>query len=137
MPVGLDLPSAWLGRGPLACSLLPLAASASPFDGAVPWAGVYDLWLGHVQATFFVAGGTALSGSHQWVGTLTKNPAGTLVATITINSGASGAWRTSGQTAIGALVGLTNFQLGWTWTKTGTPGDLSVMPNLTYRPVVT
>lgn len=26
MPVGLDLPSAWLGRGPLACSLLPLAA---------------------------------------------------------------------------------------------------------------
>lgn len=110
----------------------PMSASNS-MDAQVPWAGVYDLWLEDFQAGFFVTGGTALGASHKWVGVLNKQPAGTTLATINIDSGASDAWRNSGQVAIDALVGTTNFTFNCPWTKTGTPGTLLVLPTITYR----
>lgn len=103
------------------------------FRAQVPFAGVYDLWLEDFQAAFHVVNGTDLSASHKWVATLVKEPAATTVATITVDSGAEDTWRNSGQIAIDALVGTTNFSLYISVTKTGTPGNFYFLPTLTYR----
>jgi len=98
-----------------------------------------DIWLEQIDTTFLVAGGTALSGSHSWIGTFNKRPTGntdTLIKTVTINSGASSVWRLDTQT-INALMnsGTTHFVFVYAWTKTGTPGNLYVSADLTYRMV--
>lgn len=101
--------------------------------------GGSDIWIEHHTARFFVNGGTALSGSHSWVGAFRKNDsAGTLTSMVNvgINSGASSTWRLL-ETSVGALLGTTFFRWGTTWTKTGTPGDLSVHEEITYRIVAT
>lgn len=111
----------------------PMSANATGHYASAPWAGTYDLWLEGFQTWFFISGGTALSGSHKWVLSLTKQPAGTGIATITIDSGASSAYRNSGAIAIGALLGTTNFELEVVSTKTGTPGTLFAQPHVIYR----
>lgn len=113
--------------------VLPLSGSNTAHDATAPWAGVYDLWLEDFQAAFFVSGGTALGASHKWVCTLVKQPAGTTIATINIDSGASDTWRNSGQIAIDALLGTTNFTFSVASTKTGTPGSLFIFPVIYYR----
>lgn len=101
---------------------------------AAPWAGVYDIWMEQFQLVFVIVGGTALSASHKWVTVLTKLVGGTptTLATITIDSGALSAWRTSAAT-INALLGVTAFAFAVDHTKTGTPGSFYTLPRLVYR----
>lgn len=111
----------------------PYSSTETPYYGGAPHAGVYDLWLDSLEVSFFVlGGGTALGASHKWVVTLVKNPAGTTVATVNIDSGASAVWRTLSN-SIGALLGTTNFAFDVVMTKTGTPGALHFVPTLLYR----
>lgn len=114
-------------------SVAGLAATDTPQRPGVAWAGTYDLWLVDFYETFFISGGTALSASHKWVTTVVKNPVASTIATYSIDSGASDAWRTSGAVAINALLGTTNYEIDVTHTKTGTPGTLYLTPRLTYR----
>ena len=109
----------------------------------VPGLGSHsDLWMQKLSCNFFVAGGgSALSGSHSWVGVLQKrqsNNTATTIATVTINSGASAVWRVDTET-INALLnnGTTHYVLSMSWTKTGTPGDLWALIDITYRDVAT
>lgn len=101
-----------------------------------------DIWLvNSITQAFVSSGGSALSASHKWVGTVGKSDtsnAATTLDTITLDSGASAAWRTT-TTAIGALLGTaaTYPRLTATWTKTGTPGNLTVIHTVTYRIVQT
>lgn len=109
---------------------------------AVPGlSGGSDLWLLSTTLEFYVNGGTALSGSHSWIGTLDKVVAAgteTTIATFTINSGSSSVFRSDDQ-AIGALLnnGTTHFIFTVDWTKTGTPGNLLHWATLTYQYVAT
>jgi len=113
----------------------PISATGISSRLMVPHAGVYDLWVEDFQAAFYVTGGTALGASHKWVCRLIKYPAAGVMATINIDSGASDAWRNSGQVAIDALMGTTNFEVEVDAAKTGTPGTLQFMPSMTYRMV--
>jgi hypothetical protein len=100
--------------------------------------GGTDIWMEDLITTFLISGGTALSGSHSWVGTFNKRPAAntdTLVETVTINSGSLSVWRTDVQ-PIDALLGAFLIY-GFNWTKTGTPGNLFAMAEMTYRVVET
>jgi len=54
---------------------------------------------------------------------------------VNIDSGASNAFRNSGQVAIAALLGTTNFTFDAIATKTGTPGNLHFWATITYRMV--
>ena len=101
--------------------------------------GGSDIWVVRHICEFHINGGTALSGSHKWVGTFRKNDSAgteTTVTTINITSGSVSVWRVI-DTAIGALLGTTFFRWGSTWTKTGTPGNLTVHEEVTYRIVAT
>lgn len=114
---------------------LPYTATAAGAERILaPYAGTYDLWLIELQLGFNVSGGTALSGSHKWVSELFKQTSGgsTSVATINIDSGSSGVWRVA-VASIGALLGITNLIFRTDHTKTGTPGDLYVVPRIVYR----
>lgn len=113
---------------------LPISATSACRITA-PHAAVYDLWIQDFQTAFQVVGGTALSASHKWVLTLVKSPAETTIGTITIDSGSLNVWRDSGQIAIDALLGTTQFAIAVVATKTGTPGTLFFMPTITYRMV--
>lgn len=102
-----------------------------------------DLWVVSSVTQFFVAsGGTALSASHKWVGTVAKldttNTGAGTYDTISVDSGASAAWRTN-TTAVGALLGTaaTYPAINFSWAKTGTPGSLTVVHTLTCRIVQT
>jgi hypothetical protein len=122
---------------PSSDALMPLSATNTGWRVMAPWAGVYDVWLEHFQAHFYVVAGTALGASHKWRIDLKKQPADTIPATFDIASGASSTHRNSGQVAIGALLGTTNFELEVLATKTGTPGNLYLTPTVTYRIVGT
>lgn len=119
---------------------IPLTATAG--TGSMRWnfdkQGGTDIWLVATHCSFFISAGTALSGSHSWISlTLTAQPGNTAKGGIlTINSGASGAWRET-SSAIGALLGTTNFHIDSGWTKTGTPGNMSVYETISYRVVAT
>jgi len=101
-----------------------------------------DIWLVDAITTFFVStGSSALGASHKWVGTLQKQPvngAGTTILTVNIDSGNSGDWRTDVQ-AFNALLGTpaTYPELVWSVTKTGTPGSIYPLLDVTYRIVAT
>lgn len=114
-------------------ALLPLAATATAHRTMFPFGGTYDLWITAVQAAVYIVGGTALSASHKWVCTFVKEPASATIATITIDSGALNTWRNAGPVAVNALLGITNFALEVTSTKTGTPGTLYFVPSLMFR----
>ena len=119
-------------------ALEPHAATAAQVQlgHAVIPTGYSNVWLIDVMSSFRLAGGTALGASHKWVGTLLKQEAGTTVATINIDSGASSVYRQL-QTAIGALLGTTDKGFELTWTKTGTPGNLRYVGVVRYRLVAT
>lgn len=113
----------------------PYAATVAGAERIVaPYAGTYDLWLVELQTAFFVAAGTALDASNKWVSIVQKftTTVATTVATVTIDSGAVDTWRTN-VTAIGALLGVTHFTFATTHTKTGTPGNLYILPRIIYR----
>ena len=120
---------------PYALGALPYSATSAGAERiSPPYAGTYDLWLEEFQLGFFVLGGTALGASHKWVSTLNKvtTTVSTTIATVNIDSGASGAWRTS-VAAIGALLGTTHLAFQVDHTKTGTPGTLYTLPRIIYR----
>lgn len=128
-----------LAQAPGAAALA--ASLAATLSTPMPVSPGSDIWLDKLYTQFFVNAGTALSGSHSWVGAFNKRPTGntdTLVATVTINSGSSSVWRTD-TTTIGALQnnGTTHYVSSQAWTKTGTPGNLSYYSYLTYRIVAT
>lgn len=118
---------------PLAAAFLPISAT-TPALLRAPWpaAGIYGTWLEDVVTSFFVAGGTALSASHKWVGTLVDGGSGTLIATVNIDAGALSTWRNI-VTAVNGTIGSASFETDMTWTKTGTPGNLYVVVALHYR----
>lgn len=121
-------------------SLPPWAATTTGgARGPIPVSLGTNIWLDqHHTRAFVASGGTALSGSHKWVGVLSKADSGaglTTLSTATIDSGSSGIWRTI-STTIGALLGTTFFEFETTWTKTGTPGTLIPLEYITYRIVV-
>lgn len=90
------------------------------------------VWIEEIYASFFVAsGGSALSASHKWVGTMTRDTGGTF-NTITIDSGASNAWRSTAITH-NAAYAAQFFRHTLAWVKTGTPGNLSVLVQVRYR----
>jgi hypothetical protein len=90
--------------------------------------GTTDIWMEKVYTTFLVqSGGSALSGSHKWVGSA--------LCDININSGSSNVWREDVQT-INALLGSER-DIHILWTKTGTPGNLYPLSVMTYRLVTT
>jgi hypothetical protein len=115
---------------------LPLAATATNrFYCPLPVDVGLDILIESYETFFNVrTGGTALGASHKWVDTIAAQPSGTTIATLSIASGASAAYRTvadSGDDTLditSADVGLTE-----TWTKTGTPGDLEHQTQITYR----
>lgn len=111
---------------PIECTAgaLPYTVTTTGWRTTAPFSAQYDLWLEDIEGWIFISGGTALSASHKWVFTLAKQPAGSTIATITVDSGSLNAYRGLGQTSIGALLGTTNFELDVTATKTGTPGSL-------------
>jgi len=111
---------------------MPLSASGSARLGLVGFAGS-GLNLLILYTSFYVAGGTALSASHKWVGTVGGGGGGGTV--ITIDSGASDTWR-SAETTIAALLG-TNLLSQIDWVKTGTPGTLYALSTISYRIVAT
>jgi hypothetical protein len=120
-----------------------LAATATPGGGFIPLGpslGGSDHYLVDFTTNFYVGTGTALSGSHKWVGVLQGiNSAAASSGTVTIatiDSGASTTYRTV-STAINAVKGAGTVYWRMDWTKTGTPGNLRVMEVLTYRIVAT
>jgi hypothetical protein len=95
------------------------------------------LWMERVVIPFFVSsGGTALGASHKWDVDLLLDPSGTSYGSTTINSGASNTWRQA-NTTVGVVVPATDFETSVTVTKTGTPGDLRIFPQLMYRRIAT
>lgn len=103
--------------------------------------GGSNLWLVDYTVTFQVAGGgSALSGSHKWVGTLTgldsaSASTGT-AATTNVDSGSSSAFRRT-TTTIGAAMAAGTLLYISGWTKTGTPGNIQLGEVLTYRVIAT
>lgn len=118
---------------------LPVTATASDrWHAYLPVARGLDLLVESYDCSFLVVtGGSALSASHSWVGTIVSEPAGTTLATLTIDSGASSAWRSVVDTGDDS-VDITGSQivLSLTWTKTGTPGNLTFSAGVSYRYVL-
>jgi len=108
---------------------------------AIPPGGNSDILLAGVYGAFYVAGGTALSGSHKWVGTVSKtNTAGaSSLGSTSIDSGSSDQWRPLTAVTINAVaaVGSGYVALEVNWAKTGTPGSLYANLMLVYRTVST
>jgi hypothetical protein len=91
--------------------------------------GASDIWLvGHKSAVFINSGGTALSASHKWVGTLVGlDAAGSstgTVSTISYDSGSSNVFREQ-YNAIAAVKAAGTIAYQMDWTKTGTPGNFA------------
>jgi hypothetical protein len=129
----------WLSRNlfsypiPATSAFLPITATNAALQrAAYPAAGLYGVWIERLTATFFVTAGTALSASHKWVGVLIDGATSTTLATVTIDSGASSAWRNSLVVA-DANIGSTSYEMDMGWTKTGTPGDLYALVAILYR----
>jgi hypothetical protein len=98
------------------------------------WATGSSLWLVDVRTAFYVAGGTALSGSHKWVTTAISMPTSTALGTwATVDSGASDVWRSAAVVALGVLIPTTEVAIQLTHTKTGTPGTYRPFVRLNYR----
>lgn len=97
-------------------------------------------WVEHKTVFTVVTGGTALGASHKWVGTvvgLDSAVASTgTIATINIDSGSSAIWREV-TTAINAVKVAGTLFYATSWTKTGTPGNLTVGEVSTYRIIAT
>lgn len=139
----------WLSTTLYRATVDPLQTGAAATIGSERFnfkdlSGGSDIWLVDYDIIFHVAAGTALSGSHKWEGVMNKvraDGAGTTqLTTFTINSGANAQWRDDfGTVALDALLnnGTTYILIETIWTKTGTPGNLFVVPTLSYRIVAT
>lgn len=118
-------------------ALMALSASGGGGSGNLDWGLGLQLYLQDSITQFFVAsGGTALSGSHKWVGTINKTDssnASTTIVTVTVDSGSSAAWRQDKTSINAAIDPATYMRLASSWTKTGTPGSLTVLHSFTYR----
>lgn len=118
------------------------ATTTGAIEAPTPYLqGGSDIWLVAARCAFHLAGGTAPSGSHKWVGTLTKLTSAlgeTTIATFTIDSGSASVYREL-DVSIGALLrnGTAYFVHWMNWTKTGTPGNLTAQVEYTYRIVAT
>lgn len=104
--------------------------------------GSSDVWLEDMRCSFFISGGTALDASNKWVVTLDKIQQDSVTVTnigtmATINSGSLNVWRDAAIATIDALVnnGTVHDALQVTWTKTGSPGGITVGMHMTYRMV--
>lgn len=122
-------------------SVLNATNTTSPRWPVPSFQGGSNLWLVDYTVAFAVAsGGSALSASHKWVGGLFAMDAAFAstgaIATITIDSGASNAFRRT-TVAIGAALAATALVFSITWTKTGTPGTLQTGDSLSYRIIAT
>lgn len=118
----------------------PVTATATArWHAVLPTApGLDILATGYDCAFLVVTGGTALGASHKWVLTLSTQPAGTLVSTLNIDSGASNTWRAVNDTG-DDVIDATSSQVAieMTATKTGTPGNLTFVVSVTYRYIAT
>jgi len=117
---------------------IPISVSTSArvgiFSGMGPFASS-NINLLNLNTAFHVAGGTALSASHKWVGTIVGAGAGGSTSVISIDSGASSVWRSRTDVlSVTAGSGLTG-QIDW--VKTGSPGTLYAITTLNYRLVAT
>jgi len=146
---GGDGSTAWLSEEVYTSKLLPtVGAAAQPYAATaalaqsapypVPKIGGGQIWVLQHKCSFLVTGGTALGASHKWVGGFGwVDAAGVLtpVATINIDSGASGTWRESTVTLSAGdnTHTLPKPRIGTSWTKTGTPGTLTVLEEFYYR----
>jgi len=123
----------------ISTTTLPLAATTTArFGVALPVVGGMNLLVDGYDCMFYVTGGTALGASHKWVGTVARQPDGTVIGTINIDSGASDAYRNAVDPSDDD-VDLTSSQVGLTldWTKTGTPGDLTQAVTVRFRYIAT
>lgn len=118
-------------------SALPISVTTSA-RAAAPVTLANGIWLIRTQTWFFVnSGGSALSGSHKWVGVLTGQPSGTVYDTVNVDSGSSNVNRQSTITSIGAALAGTDFAFAMTWTKTGTPGTLFTYTAVAFSDIAT
>lgn len=93
----------------------------------------FSIFVNRIEWTWLVVnGGTALSASHMWVATFVAQPGGATLATLTADSGASGTWF-SVRTAHDGVVADTELAYQISVTKTGTPGNLRLLPVIAYR----
>lgn len=117
---------------------LPITASTTALEraGRFPLNGGSGIYYEDWVLSFYVSGGTALSGSHKWVGTWISQGENATIATQTINSGSSSTWRES-IVAVNAVADAADFGPSTTWTKTGTPGGLYPLSYITYRIIAT
>lgn len=118
-------------------AVTPFSATGTNNRVALPLLSTYETRVYDYFARFFVNGGTALSASHKWVCDLKTAVGGTVLGTVTIDSGASSAWRTSAAVAVNTNVAVTQFELEVLSTKTGTPGTLYLLPMFSCRLVIT
>jgi hypothetical protein len=125
-----DLDSTTAGAG-------EIAATTTQYQFApVPYTGALGILVEDSEVVFFVVGGgTALSGSHKWVGLIQRDTGGVL-ATINVDSGSSAVWRRDTQ-ALDAVYDNTFFMHSVGWTKTGTPGNLRALAAIRYRVIAT
>lgn len=126
---------------PLATAV-PISATGVLHRMIMPAAlGGSDVYLAVVLTSIYVVGGTALSASHKWVGTVNKaNTAGSSsLGTITVDSGATDQWRPAATVTINAAAGIGSgyVALEINWVKTGTPGNLYANCSLAYRTIAT
>jgi hypothetical protein len=104
-----------------------------------------DIWIEDFTVVALISsGGSALSASHKWVGSLMKvdaSNAGTSMGTCSIDSGTSSPTWHNRKADIDALLGTTATysHVRLDWTKTGTPGALNITAPfaITYRIVAT
>lgn len=137
--------TAWLGplnRTPIPpTKLVPLSATATGL-GRIPGPAALggDVFIEDYLISFYVApGGSALSGAHSWVGTFNEYDVanvGTAMATASIDSGASNAWRTIRVPINDTADAGTVWEFQTDWIKTGTPGDLYITEMVTWRQVL-
>jgi hypothetical protein len=105
---------------------------------APPGVSDKDVWVDEAVFSYYISGGTALSGSHKWQVDLLAvaiGGANATVATKTIQSGSLNTWRRDAAQAVNALLGAQRVMMYITATKTGTPGNLYCMVTLRCRVV--
>jgi hypothetical protein len=120
---------------PLTATTSTVARWVTPNVAAL---GCSDIWVESIDCSFYITGGTALSASHKWTCTTSSAPsAGPLngLTFETIDGGSSDVWRQTTFT-VNALLGG-DFIVAFGATKTGTPGDLRLLPRVAYRFVAT
>jgi hypothetical protein len=117
---------------------IPLTATATARWMATNPEPTYDIQIVSLQAAVFVAsGGTALGASHKWVASVFASPSSTSLGTLDVDSGSSNTHRRIAASSA-AVIDASDMRLTVTWTKTGTPGDLTPAPVVVqYRKTLT